>query len=63
MESTARAAEPAELEDAERYEPQDESPDLSPEQIEARAFAKTTVLTDILEREEGSHWHHGGLNE
>jgi hypothetical protein len=63
METTARAAEPAESEEAASYEQQDESLDFSVEQIEERAFAKTTVLTDILEQEEGPHWWHGGLNE
>jgi hypothetical protein len=63
MESTVRAAQPGEPEEAEKYETQDESLDLSAEQIEERASVKTTVLIDILEREEWSHWRHGGLNE
>jgi hypothetical protein len=63
MESIARAARPAEAEDGESQERQDESLDFSVEQIEERACARTTVLTDILEREEVPHWRHGGLNE
>ena len=54
---------PVESQHAEKDQRQVGSLDLSLEQIEERALAKTAVLTEILAEEETSFRHHGTLNE
>ncbi len=55
---------PVKMEHTEEYERQViGSLDLSPEQIQKRAFVQTVLLTEILAQEEVSSWRHGGLNE
>ncbi|HEY5911445.1 MAG TPA: hypothetical protein VJA21_12665 [Verrucomicrobiae bacterium] len=61
--TVTRAADPIELDKARKHTRQVKPLELSLEQIEGRALAKTEVLVEILAREEVSYVRHWGLNE
>lgn len=58
-----RPAHPVDSQDPEQGKVEIQLFDAPAKQIRDRAFAKTEVLMGILERQEASCWHHGGLNE
>jgi len=57
-----RAANPV-AGDTEEYQQESQWLEVSLEQIHDRASTQTQILMNILDREETSYWHHGGLNE